>query len=404
MALLNGFYINCKGIVGSILSLPILLRLAIAILLLGTFLSFRILSANEKVKVSKAIESILRKEYLAANSYALAKSFSDLELLGIIKCTRLTELNDIKRVFYDTTGRSECRNFLPFGLRPTSSTVLSSISGLNYSLEFSHSVPWSKFLLEIVTYVVIFGVTFAFGITWEKQREISEIRQSALALEKEILESANRQVKHDIASPLSAIKMATQLLANIDPQIKSIILNAVDRTNAIFNELSEIHPLSSNMRREIVNISEATQEIVSESQVRWKFERHVELVDPNHPVFAVANYSSFKRVLSNLLNNANESYLDGNKTKIVLQITDQCERVIIEIIDRGRGMDHTTISKLGKKGFSVGKDSVMDSGSGLGVYSAKKALKEWGGTLDFRSSPGFGTSACISLLKSDKPA
>ena len=61
-------------------------------------------------------------------------------------------------------------------------------------------------------------------------------------------------------------------------------------------------------------------------------------------------------------------------------------------MDSGKGISPADLKKVGIKGFSSGK-----SGTGLGIYYAKRFIEESGGTLQIQSKAGTGTTVDISL-------
>ncbi|NJL25648.1 MAG: hypothetical protein HC902_11065 [Calothrix sp. SM1_5_4] len=53
-----------------------------------------------------------------------------------------------------------------------------------------------------------------------------------------------------------------------------------------------------------------------------------------------------------------------------------------------------------RRGASFGKTT----GSGLGIYHAKKTVESFGGRVEIRSSPGHGTTVTLSLPRAEPPA
>lgn len=105
--------------------------------------------------------------------------------------------------------------------------------------------------------------------------------------------------------------------------------------------------------------------------------------------------SILKRIFSNLFNNSIEAMENRSHAKINVKLFKEMNRLIIVIIDNGRGMFEEVLSQLGTKNFSHGKESTARSGSGLGVYHAKNALAAICGELKFESNINVGT--CVTL-------
>ncbi|MEL6965081.1 MAG: ATP-binding protein, partial [Pseudomonadota bacterium] len=68
------------------------------------------------------------------------------------------------------------------------------------------------------------------------------------------------------------------------------------------------------------------------------------------------------------------------------------DSVTIEFTDNGSGMDEATLSKVFEPLFST-----KSFGVGLGLPVVKKIIESHHGSLDYRSEPGKGTTACITL-------
>jgi hypothetical protein len=65
---------------------------------------------------------------------------------------------------------------------------------------------------------------------------------------------------------------------------------------------------------------------------------------------------------------------------------------IVRVIDRGSGMTPDVLERIRKPYFTT-----KDGGSGLGIAIARGIIEQHGGTLDFESTRGRGTSAIVRL-------
>jgi two-component system sporulation sensor kinase A len=117
----------------------------------------------------------------------------------------------------------------------------------------------------------------------------------------------------------------------------------------------------------------------------------------SYGLFAEIESAEFKRVVSNLINNAAEAMDD--KGTITLSVTESNVRIQICCSDNGQGIPTEIIGKLTQRGESHGKAK----GSGLGLYHAKSSVEKWGGALTLHSQVGKGTSVTISLPKAQAP-
>ena len=106
----------------------------------------------------------------------------------------------------------------------------------------------------------------------------------------------------------------------------------------------------------------------------------------------------FRRMLSNLVNNAVEAL--GDKGAVDVDLSHEAENIILTISDNGKGIPPEILAKLGRRGETHGKAG----GSGLGLFHARSTTESCGGSLVIKSEPGKGTTVTIKLPKAVAPA
>ena len=103
----------------------------------------------------------------------------------------------------------------------------------------------------------------------------------------------------------------------------------------------------------------------------------------------------WRQVLMNLSRNAQQAMLNGGVLE--LQTYQRDRRVLLDIIDNGRGMSPETQSKMFDAFYSTKRD-----GSGLGLPTVRKIVETHGGTISCESEVGRGTRFSISLPAMDQ--
>ncbi len=216
------------------------------------------------------------------------------------------------------------------------------------------------------------------------------------------IQENNKQVAHDVRSPVDSISELLKRIEIEDPSIRKALEIAIGRANSIANSL-----LSSDVKTVEIekmttyDVAEVLQNIAAEKMPLFSGGQ-IEVETPKHLyVSSALSANSLARILSNLLDNALLA-CDHNKN-IKIALRREASEVSIEISDTGRGMPAEIINRIGEKGFSV-REKYQAAGSGLGVYSAKNILDKIGGNIHFESSLGVGTQVILRVpIKTSEP-
>jgi polar amino acid transport system substrate-binding protein len=101
------------------------------------------------------------------------------------------------------------------------------------------------------------------------------------------------------------------------------------------------------------------------------------------------------QVIINILLNACQALTDKGQSIIVSTGLDTAsEKILIKIRDEGTGMSAEVLGRIKEPFFTTRHGS---GGSGLGLAIADCILHDHGGTMEFDSSPGQGTTVTLSL-------
>lgn len=359
------------------------------------FFSFRHYERIEKQKVANNIATILKNELSVSNSYALAKTLSDLEGIGIFKCARLTEVSETNRVFYDTVLGKRCEeNIFAYFFRQ--SHFLKGLNGVSYKLDFSVNANVFAYFFEFSLYLILLCLGYVLPELFIEIIDNEKIKIIALEVENQNMLSFAKQVSHDVASPLSAIRLMTSLLNNIDPEVKDLMNKAINRTQEIFDDLK-----FSKRHQSTISVIPSLLDIVKEKQMLWQKACSIKMeLNPHLILFAIGVETEFKRAISNILNNSYEAMEYSNTKTVEINVVHGIEGDIkILIADSGKGMSQEVLARVGVKGFSYSKENLNDAGSGLGVSHAIATFVSWGGNLTYESQIDIGTKATVILKR-----
>ncbi|ODN42867.1 hypothetical protein BGC07_07945 [Piscirickettsia litoralis] len=216
------------------------------------------------------------------------------------------------------------------------------------------------------------------------------------------------QVAHDIQSPLTALSAMTKDVEKLPEEKRLLIQQATQRINDIANNLLNHYRAyqakdidtnhSDNMSPELLFC--LLDEIVSEKRASNQssdIQFSLVITDKAYGLFSEVDAIKFKRVISNLINNAIEATPTKGLITIKLDKLDQFAK--ISIADNGIGMPSKLIKRVMNEEISSGKEK----GTGIGLSSARATIAAWHGKLDIQSIIGNGTIVTIQLATTPSP-
>lgn len=205
------------------------------------------------------------------------------------------------------------------------------------------------------------------------------------------------QVAHDIRSPLAALDSILQDLSQLPEEKRVITRNAIGRIRDIANNLLIQNRNEKEIPAEVklCLLTSLIDTLVSEKRLQFRSELnvHIEFTPTicSYGLFAKVDVPEFKRVLSNLINNAVEALQKSGEVRV--ELGQVGTKAIIQIKDNGPGMPFSIIEKLGETGNTLGKIG----GSGLGLAHAVQSMKLWNGSIKIDSKPKEGTVINLHL-------
>lgn len=143
--------------------------------------------------------------------------------------------------------------------------------------------------------------------------------------------------------------------------------------------------------------------IVLSQRKRYEYDKrkinfHLNVSKSAYDSFSDINLGSFKRILSNLINNSIEAIHSSGK--VIVCLSSDSRMVEICIQDDGCGIPQDMLPSILEHGFSFNKKN----GAGLGLAHAKQQIQQIKGEISLQSTINMGTKVTIKLPKSDFPA
>ena len=199
----------------------------------------------------------------------------------------------------------------------------------------------------------------------------------------------NKQIAHDIRSPLEALKSIVGELDDLDYSTKQIITNSVGRISDIANGLlksgqDEQKEFSDGSFRILMD------DLIGDKQFEYARKIHYIATLGYKDSYMSGNENTLYRAISNIINNAVEASKKENKIDVKLSKGDL--GIQLSIADQGSGMSEEFIAKVLEGGITT-----KEKGNGLGLSFAKKTIEEHKGHFQVESKEGKGTTILIEL-------
>lgn len=210
-----------------------------------------------------------------------------------------------------------------------------------------------------------------------------------------------RQVAHDIRSPIVSLQVALNAAqVQLDPTVKGVLNHSAQRISDIANDVINQYTASNKnseyrvpIQKLPMSVDLALNEMVAEKSLMCRQMPQVSVQTKLNAedTFIEMQVSDFKRIISNLIDNAlyavsDRGSIDVNCTRIV----NEC---CISILDNGSGISESVLKTILEKGGSFGKPN----GKGLGLQWAKKTIEKHNGRILILSKEGVGTEVRIFL-------
>lgn len=204
----------------------------------------------------------------------------------------------------------------------------------------------------------------------------------------------NQQVAHDIRSPVESINAILKMIEIKDRDLKAALEKAVHRANSVASFLLKPEQKTTTTEKARFDFVSIIQDIAIEKSPLFT-DGQILVQSPRFLVGqSLLPAESLSRILSNVVDNAIQACDHDRRITIKLSHVDGFIEIAIQ--DSGRGISEEILNRIGEKGLSQ-RPSNQPTGTGRGVYSAKKALEEVGGSIHFSSLAGLGTTVFLKI-------
>ncbi len=244
-------------------------------------------------------------------------------------------------------------------------------------------------------------------------REIAELANTLNYAAKELskVEALQRElianISHDLRTPLTMITGYAEVMRDIPnentPENVQIIIDEAKRLTTLVNDVLDISKLQSGtipFNGEVLNLTENIREILTRYT---KLTEYQIIFDANEDIYVYGDALKLSQVVYNLINNA-LTYIGEDKTVTIKQIhipavNGKQNRVRIEVIDTGEGIEQSKLNDIWERYYKVDKNHKRAAvGTGLGLNIVKTILDmHQGATYGVKSQIGQGSTFWFEL-------
>ncbi|MDR1730355.1 MAG: HAMP domain-containing histidine kinase [Prevotellaceae bacterium] len=202
----------------------------------------------------------------------------------------------------------------------------------------------------------------------------------------------SKETAHQLGTPISSLLAWVEILKsqNVEPTLIPEMEKDVNRLRTIAERFSKI---GSKPEKEKVSLNKVLDNALAYMQKRTSNKVQISCVyNVQQPIYLYLNVPLFEWVIENLSKNAIDA-MEG-EGKINISVTENNERVYIDVQDTGKGIPKSKYKTVFKPGYTTKK-----RGWGLGLSLVKRIIEEYHGGKIFvkKSEQNKGTTFRIIL-------
>ncbi len=308
-------------------------------------------------------------------------------------------------------------------IRPGGAWCLTALAIAGYTLLLHQSLPVEGLSVERVGGIFdlrTVGLMLAFAtcssvVTYFVTRTAGELRQrERLLLRAHAERAASHRLEglttlaagaaHELATPLSTIDVIVRELSrhlegiekpeSVDTDLR-LIDGELDMCRQILHRMRSAAGDSMAQRWDRTTVGD----LIDATLDGVRDPHRVEVIDAeeqveSHPLWLPQE--AVAQAIRNLIHNGLDA--SGHDGRVCLEATIIGERLRLTVLDSGQGMTDDVLGRAGDPFFTTKEPG---GGIGLGLFLTRNVVLRLGGEIEFRSQPGRGTEAIVTLPLSD---
>jgi two-component system osmolarity sensor histidine kinase EnvZ len=195
-------------------------------------------------------------------------------------------------------------------------------------------------------------------------------------------------ISHDLRTPLTRIRLASEMMHEQDAFLKEGIETDIDDMNNIIDQFIDYIRHDSKDKAELGDLNVLVEEVLN---IETPSDRLITFMPGNIPKIPL-RYVAVRRALANLIQNA----IRYTNDKIEVTTGVNKKYAFFTVSDNGQGIAEADIERLFQP-FTQGDTARGTDGSGLGLAIIKRIVNNHGGHVVLTNRPQGGLKATVSL-------
>ncbi len=214
----------------------------------------------------------------------------------------------------------------------------------------------------------------------------------------------NAIYSHNLRAPLTTLQHIVSGIENLTQDQDRKIKEIIGSIRYMSNQVLENFKAAKKGKAPVAFVSDPTvlflPSIIEKcvDQIRCGIRKEIQLNVTwglgHEKAFCLIHSVEFQGIIINLLNNAIEAIEGTGLIEVALSTTGNLAEIAVR--DSGKGIPKEHLERLGEEGATFEKEG-FGKGLGIALYHASETLKRSGGSLEFESAVGKGTTATIKI-------
>lgn len=261
------------------------------------------------------------------------------------------------------------------------------LSEMNQILYYDDSYTLKR--LQFYPYLQLFVIALFIGLAF------LTLNRSQRAEQNRVWVGLSKETAHQLGTPISSLMAWSEYLKLKEPD--NFLLTEIDKDTDRLQMIAErFSKIGSEPDLKSAKLQDAVKESLSYMENRISERVSLKVSFPEQPIYVMMNEPLFSWVIENLTKNGVDAM--KGEGEIAFSITEENNRVFLDIKDSGKGIPKSKYKKIFSPGYTT-----KERGWGLGLSLVKRIIEvnHKGQIFVKQSETGKGTTLRISLKKAD---